>query len=60
MLRELDKKNKEIDSLRNQINTTNIPQTVIVKSFICLVKECEFVGKNGNGLRLHSKKHIIK
>jgi len=67
MLRELDKKNKEIDELKKgtsaktpQTTTIETPQTTSLGSFECLVKDCVFVGKNANGLRLHQKKHIIK
>ena len=31
-----------------------------VKSVANKCDKCDFVGKNANGLRLHSKKHIIK
>ena len=73
-LKQLDEKNKEIEELKKSAQVTTpeqvqvtTPEQVQVTTpeqvqtmNKCLFEGCDFVGKNANGLRFHSKKHTVK
>ena len=49
-----------INTKTGEITSSEVKPVVEANKAINKCDKCEFVGKNANGLRLHSKKHIIK
>ncbi len=54
-LRELETKIEVSGEVKGNETIISSPVKVLETNFKCL--ECDFVGKNANGLRFHSKKH---